>query len=75
MTKIPFENGELVQAGYVMIDGVKYETVEPVYNGTTPVSADILNQMQNNVESAINSVETLIGDTGSLLDNLNGEVV
>lgn len=55
MTKIPFEDGQLVQPGYVMIDNVKHETVEPVYNGTIPINKNTLNQMQDNIEEAINS--------------------
>jgi len=56
LKKINFEDGELAQAGYVMIDGVKHEIIEPVYNGATPINSDILNKMQNNTEQAINSI-------------------
>ena len=56
MTKISFEDGQLAQPGYVMIDNVKHETVEPVYNGKVPFNAEQLNKMQDNIEDAINSV-------------------
>lgn len=39
-----------------MIDGAKHETVEPVYNGKIPLNATYLNQMQDNIEDAINLV-------------------
>ena len=54
MDKIPFEDGTLVKAGYVEIDGTKYETVQPEYEGETPLSAYNLNKMQDNVENSIN---------------------
>lgn len=54
MDKIPFEDGTLVKAGYVEIDGTKYETVQPEYTGKTPLSAYNLIKMQDNVENAIN---------------------
>ncbi len=76
MTKIPFEDGQLAQAGYVMIDGVKHEIVEPVYNGAIPVSADILNQMQDNVEQAVNSIgasDIDFSDGTSLQDKYNNK--
>ena len=56
MQKIPFKDGQLVQTGYVMINGVKHEMVEPIYNGETPINAEMLNQMQENAQQAINSV-------------------
>lgn len=54
MDKIPFEDGTLVKAGYVEIDGTKHETVQPEYTGKTPLSAYNLIKMQDNVENAIN---------------------
>lgn len=55
MDKIPFEDGTLVTAGYVEIDGTKYETVQPEYTGKTPLSAYNLKKMQDNIESDINA--------------------
>ena len=53
MEKIEFENGQLVQNGYVMIDGVKHEITEAIYNGKIPLSAETLNKLQDNIEKAI----------------------
>lgn len=52
MDKIPFEDGTLVTAGYVEIDGIKHEIVQPEYTGNTPLSAYNLNNMQDNIEIA-----------------------
>lgn len=54
MDKIPFEDGTLVKAGYVEIDGTKHETVQPEYTGKTPLSAYNLKKMQDNIENSIN---------------------
>ena len=54
MDKIPFEDGTLVTAGYVEIDGTKHETVQPEYTGNTPLSAYNMNKMQDNIEDSIN---------------------
>ena len=55
--KIDFEDGQLAQAGYVIVDGIRYETVEPVYNGKIPLNAQQLNALQENVEQAIEVVD------------------
>jgi len=84
MKKIEFEDGELVQQGYVMIDGVKHEIIDTVYNGKIPLSAYWLNEMQDNIEEAIlevnknteiETIQTQIGNIQTLLDSINGEVV
>lgn len=54
MEKIPFENGTKVADGYVEIDGINYNTIQPQYTGETPLNAENLNQMQDNIENAIN---------------------
>ena len=54
MDKIPFKNGTLVTLAKVTIDGIEYEVTPAVYDGETPLSAENLNQMQNNIEIAIN---------------------
>lgn len=56
MDKIPFEDGTLVKAGYVEIDGVKYEVIPAEYTGETPLSAYNMKKLQDNVEEA-----TMIG--------------
>lgn len=41
-----FENGDLIEEGYVEINGVKYHIHMPKYNGNTPLTAENLNKMQ-----------------------------
>ena len=53
MEKITFEDGTLVTGAYVTINGVDYPVQMPVYSGSTPLSAETLNQLQENVEDAI----------------------
>ena len=53
MQKIEFENGELVTGAYVEINGTNYPVHMPVYSGNTPLSAEIFNQMQDNMEEGI----------------------
>lgn len=55
MDKIPFEDGTLVKAGYVEIDGTKHEVEPAEYTGKTPLSAYNLNKMQDNIEADINT--------------------
>lgn len=62
MNKIPFEDGQLVKAGYVNIKGEKYDIVEPIYNGTVPINAETLNLLQANIEEAINEANTSMSE-------------
>lgn len=57
MEKINFEDGKLVRAGYVEIDGIKHEITEAEYEGNTPLSSYVLNKMQDNIETDINTVQ------------------
>lgn len=50
MKRINFEDGQLVTAGYVKEDGT---IEEAVYEGETPLSAFMMNKLQNNIEEAI----------------------
>lgn len=50
MEKIKFKDGTLKTPGYVVIDGKTYEIVEAVYEGDTPLSAFMLNKLQDNIE-------------------------
>ncbi len=58
MEKINFQDGQLVEVGYVEIDGVRYPIVEAKYDGATPLSSFILNKMQSNIETAIGEVSS-----------------
>lgn len=54
MNKIPFEDGTKTQEAYVTIDGQNYQVTPAVWSGTTPLKAQNLNLMQDNIEEAIN---------------------
>ena len=56
MDKIPFEDGEKTQDAYVTLSGQNYPVTDAVYQGTTPLSAYNLNQMQDNIEEAIDNI-------------------
>ena len=55
MQKINFQDTEVVKAPYVEINGVEYE-VESEYQGGTDLDAEVFNQMQDNIEAAINNI-------------------
>lgn len=54
MKKKVFQNGTLKSKAYFMDGETKQEVEEAVYEGTTPLSAENLNGMQNNIEEEIN---------------------
>lgn len=54
MIKIPFEDGTKTQEAYVTIDEQKYQVTPAMWQGTTPLKAQNLNKMQDNIEEAIN---------------------
>lgn len=58
MQKINWENGTVTKDAYVTIDGVEYPVTPEEYEGNTPLSAENLNLMQNNIESGINELKT-----------------
>ena len=72
MDKINFQNGILVAKAKVTINGTVYEVEPEEYEGETPLSAEILNEMQNNVEKAINEVDEKMQRT-VLYKNINGK--
>lgn len=55
MKKKVFENGTLKSKAYFMNGDVKQEIEEAVWEGTTPLSAENLNDMQDNIEEEIDS--------------------
>ena len=55
MERINFEDGQLVKGAHVIIDGVEHEIIEAEYEGDTPLSAFVLNKLQDNVETEINT--------------------
>lgn len=54
MNKIPFIDGTKTQEAYVAMNGQNYPVTPAVWSGTTPLSAYNLNNMQDNIEEAIN---------------------
>lgn len=59
MEKIKFEDGKLTKKGYVVIDGVEHLINEAEYDGATPLSAYVLNKLQDNIEDGINNIQAL----------------
>ncbi len=59
MEKINFEDGQLTKKGYVVIDGKEYLINEAQYDGATPLSAYVLNKLQDNIEEGINNIQAL----------------
>lgn len=55
MKKKVFKNGTLKSKGYFMNGETKQEVEEAIYEGETPLSAENLNDMQDNIEEEINS--------------------
>ena len=63
MTKIPFENSEILQQAKVTIDGVDYPVTPAQMKAVQHyLSAEELNVLQDNIESAINDIKEQ--DTG-----------
>lgn len=54
MNKIPFEDGTKTQEAYVTINEQNYQVTPAVWTGKTPLKAQNLNKMQDNIEEAIN---------------------
>lgn len=54
MKKIPFEDGTKTQEAYVTINEQNYQVTPAVWTGKTPLKAQNLNKMQDNIEEAIN---------------------
>jgi hypothetical protein len=51
---VEWEDGQLVQGPYVEINGIQYPVVMPEYTGNTPMTAENLNKMQNDLSDKIN---------------------
>ena len=64
MDKIPFVDGTKTQEAYVTINEQNYPVTPAVWTGTTPVSAFLLNKLQDNVENAININSEELTSTG-----------
>ena len=75
MKKIEFEDGQKVSDGYVEINGTKHKVVDSEYAGNTPLSAQNLNLMQNNIEEAVDEASQTGGIlTGSVI-GFKGDII
>lgn len=61
MARIEWENGTLVKQATVEVGGVEYNVNEAEYTGNTPLSAENLNAMQNDIYNEIKNVDDKIG--------------
>ena len=71
MNKIPFEDGTKTQEAYVTIDGQNYQVMPAVWTGTTPLKAQNLNKMQDNIEEAINIQRATVTLSSTVNANTN----
>ncbi|MBO7611030.1 MAG: hypothetical protein J6T23_02340 [Elusimicrobia bacterium] len=70
MQKIVFEDTTVVKSPYVIIDGVEHEVYNGTYQGGTDLNANTFNQMQDNIESAI---DTVASDIPTVVDSLDSD--
>ena len=72
MKKKVFKNGTLKSKGYFMNGETKQEVEEAIYEGETPLSAENLNDMQNNIEAVIsvNEIDPLFPVTPDFVLNV-----
>lgn len=71
MEKIPFEDGTKTQEAYVTIDGQNYTVTPTVWTGNTPLKAQNLNKMQDNIEEAINIQRATVTLSSTVNANTN----
>lgn len=65
MNKINFQNGTLVSKAKVTINDTVYEVEPAEYEGTTPLNAENLNQMQDNIIQGIYPIGSIYMSTAS----------
>ena len=56
MQKINFTDTTVTQKPYVTINNVNYEVQDGIYTGGTDLNAQTFNDMQSNIEQAINAI-------------------
>lgn len=71
MNKIPFEDGTKTQEAYVTINEQNYPVTPAVWSGTTPLKAQNLNLMQDNIEEAINIQRATVTLSSTVNANTN----
>ncbi len=76
MEKILFEDATLTSQAKVTIDGVDHLVTEAEYSGGTDLNANTFNQLQDNVEKAINGViESGSNENGSWIKYEDGTMI
>ena len=71
MEKIPFEDGVKTQEAYVTIDEQNYQVTPATWTGNTPLKAQNLNKMQDNIEEAINIQRSTVTLSSTVSANTN----
>lgn len=71
MKKTNWQDGNLVSKAKVIIDGVTYEVEPEEYEGQTPLSSTMLNEMENNIEESINGKKVMLETTQVITQNTN----
>ena len=70
MKKKVFENGTLKSKAYFMNGETKQEIEEAVWEGTTPLSAENLNGMQDNIEEETEEDDDIFYDKDDETDDV-----
>lgn len=69
MKKIKFKNGTLISKAKVTVNNIVYEVEPAEYEGETPLSASVLNEIQDNIEDAIKEKQTNIDNVENTLND------
>lgn len=76
MQKINFTDTTVTQKPYVTINNVNYEVQDGIYTGGTDLNAQTFNDMQSNIEQAINAIypvgSIIIRDDSQDMSNFMG---
>ena len=62
MQKINFQDTTVLKKPYVVVNDLEYEVQDGTYNGGTDLNASTFNTMQNNIETAINGIQTQLNN-------------
>lgn len=62
MQKISFQDTTILKKPYIDFNGIEYEVQDGSYDGGTDLNASTFNTMQNNIETAINDVQTQLNN-------------
>lgn len=71
MKKTNWQDGTLASKAKVIIDGVTHEVEPEEYEGQTPLSSSMLNEMEDNIETSINGKKILVETTSVITQNTN----